>query len=263
MPPKYELKAKERIRKGLQRYGAILQDGAQRGLNEAETSDIVHAMITELLGYERFREVRAEYMTKGHAADWAVHIGDDLKFFVEVKPLGTKLGAKDLFQVVAYSKQGRDLGWAVLTTGDVWQCHRVAAGADEEMFFEVRVLDAAQPLDDKVGRLYLISKEAYSRDALQSEWEQRECYKPERLARVLLSDEVMRIVRRIVKRENPGRRVGDTELREALARGVIRGDVYAATETAPARSRKRKAKQQPHPASDSPPEAQSAPRDSL
>lgn len=225
--PQYEQKAKERIRKGLQRYIPILRDAAQRGINEEDTSTIVQAMLVDLLGYERFREISAQYKVKGHYVDWAVHVDADLKFFVEVKALGAKLHEKDLFQVTGYARQKPTLDWAILTTGDVWQCHRVAAGSETEQFFEVRLFDPEQPSSQQLEWLYLLSREAVSRNLMQRQWEQEECYRPMRLASVLLSADGLNAIRRIVKRQNPRRRVEATDLRDALVRGVIRGDVYA------------------------------------
>lgn len=227
MAPAYEVKAKDRIRKGLAKYSAILREKAQRGINEEDTSVIVRDMLAELLGYERFREISAQFKVKGHFVDWAVSIGEDLRFFVEVKALGARLGDRDLFQITSYTHQKPDLDWAVLTTAEVWQCHRVAAKSDTEQFFEVRLLEPSQSEDEKVDWLYLLSREAMSRDLMQTAWERAECYRPEGLARVLLSEEGLAAIRRVVRKEHPGRRVEAADLRDALVRGVIRGDVYA------------------------------------
>lgn len=64
------------------------------------------------------------------------------------------------------------------------------------------------------------------RQVLQEEWVQSQCFRPERLGRLLLSDPVLAAMRRELHRESPGRRVDVCDLREALARGVIRGDLY-------------------------------------
>jgi len=90
------------------------------------------------------------------------------------------------------------------------------------------VLDSAQPEAEKVANLYLLSKEGVKRDALDARWVHAECYRPERLAPLLLSDDVLTTLRRLVKRDNPGRPVDVDDLREALLRGVIRGDLYNA-----------------------------------
>ncbi len=227
MAPKYEAKAKERIRKGLLKYGEVLRLAAQRGIGEADTSTIVRDMLVNLLGYGEFGEVTGEYEVRGRWADWAVRINEALAFFVEVKPLGAKLRERDLFQVISYSRQ-HNLEWAVLTTGEVWQCHRVVSGQEPEEFFEIVVSDSTQAIDEKVDRLYLLAKEGFSRGALQERWSQAECLRPDRLAQLLLSEEVLAAVRRAVHRDGAGRRIEVSELREAVARGVIRGDLYDA-----------------------------------
>lgn len=244
MPTKMELKARARIRKGLRKYAEILRQASQQGKSEEDTSTIVQSMLVDLLGYDRFSEITGQYEARGHWADFAVKVDETLYFFVEVKSLGAKLRDRDLFQVVSYSRQ-YNLEWAVLTTADVWQCHRVVSGQEPEEFFEIRVLDPTQPLDEQVSHLYLLTKEGFSRGALRQQWAQAECFRPERLLRVLLSDEVLRVVRKAVHRESPGRRLDVGELREALARGVIRGDLYdaiqeAGSETRPKRRRRRR-----------------------
>jgi hypothetical protein len=205
----------------------VLQQASQRGIAEEDTSTIVQSMLVDLLGYDRFKEISGQYAVRGRWADWAVKVDDAIQFFVEVKPLGAKARDRDLFQVVAYSRQ-ENLEWAVLTTGDLWQCHRVASGQEPEEFFEVRLLDPSFSVDDAVDRLYLLSKEASSRGALQERWAQRQCFRPEKLGRLLLSDDVLTALRRILRRDNPGQRIEVANLREALARGVIRGDLYDA-----------------------------------
>jgi hypothetical protein len=254
MPPQYEVRAKDRIKRGLQEYSTILAKAAERGINEEDTSVIVQAMLVDLLGYDRFWEISGQFQVKGHWADWAVKLDDKVMYFVEVKQLGTKLRDKDLFQVINYSvPQG--LSWAVLTTGDVWQCHRVAGGKDIQEFFEVRVLDPNQSVREKVDYLYLLSREGMKRSALEAHWSHAECYRPEKLAALVVSEQVLTVLRRLVKREKPGRRVQVTELREALLRGVIRGDLQASVHAAagsPARKRasggkKRRAELTPSP----------------
>lgn len=232
MPSKSEVKAKERIRKGLTNYVEILGQAAQRGISEEDTSTIVQSMLVDLCGYDRFREITGQYAVRGRWADWAVKVNDNLHFFVEVKPLGSKLREKDLFQLVSYSRQYA-IEWTVLTTGDVWQCHHVANGQEPEAFFEVRILDPNQPIEEKIDALYLLTREASSRGELQERWAEAACFRPERLARLLLSEDVMSALRRAVHRETPGRRVDACDLREAVIRGVMRGDLYDAITQTP------------------------------
>ena len=49
MSPQYEVRAKERIRKGLPEYIGVLTKAAERGVNEEDTSNIVRSMWSEPL----------------------------------------------------------------------------------------------------------------------------------------------------------------------------------------------------------------------
>ena len=224
MAPQYEAKAKDRIRKGIARYTPILKQACDQGANEANTSAIVHAMLAELLAYDRFFELSGEYEVKGRWADWAVRVDGALWFFVEVKPVAARLRDRDLFQVVAYARQ-YDLPWAVLTNGHSWQCHHIVSGTDAESFFEVRLLDADQPLKEKVNFFYLLSKEGFSRGMLDDAWQQSQRLRPDYLAKLVLSDSVLTEMRRLVHRDHKGRRLHKPELKEALSRHVLRGDL--------------------------------------
>lgn len=224
MPPKFEIKAKERIRKGIERYQDVLRQAAQRGINEADTSTLVQSMLVDLLGYDRFSDLTGQFATKGRWADWAVKLDDNLGFFVEVKVLGSKLRDKDLFQVTSYSRQ-HDLEWAILSTGDVWECHRVAGGQDTEEFFEIRMLDSCQSVEEKIEQFYLLSKEGFSKGAIREKWIENQSFRPEKLAQMLISDDVLNTLRKLVHKDNPGNRVQIDALKQAVLRGVIRGDL--------------------------------------
>lgn len=224
MPPKFEIKSKERIRKGIERYQDVLHQAAQRGINEADTSTLVQSMLVDLLGYDRFSDLTGQFATKGRWADWAVKQDDTLCFFVEVKSLGSKLRDKDLFQVTSYSRQ-HDLEWAILSTGDIWECHRVAGGQDTEEFFEIRMLDSCQSAEEKIERFYLLSKEGFSRGAIRGKWIENQSFRPEKLAQMLISDDVLNTLRKLVHKDNPGNRIQIGALRQAVMSEVIRGDL--------------------------------------
>ena len=219
-----EAGVKDRIRKQLPTITRVIEQKRQRGITEDDTGTIVQSILTEMLGYDVFEHLTKEYKIKGHYADIAVRDGESLWYFIEVKALGTRLHEDHLFQVVSYSVQN-ELPWAVLTTGDVWQCYRVAKARGAEPFLEVTLSDPGQSPQEKAELLYLLSREGFRRGLLAERWEQAKCFRPLNLARLLLSDEVITIVRRCLRREHPGRSITPDDLREALVRGVLRGDL--------------------------------------
>jgi len=66
---KYVDAAKQRISDNLRRFTKIIEQAKNRGVNEADTRDIVKAILGDVLGYDPFFEVTGEYSVKGQYAD--------------------------------------------------------------------------------------------------------------------------------------------------------------------------------------------------
>lgn len=223
--PKYVDAAKDRIRKGLRRFVPILEKAKQSGLNEADTRTIIKTMLEELLGYDKFFDVTAEFSIKGQYADFAVKIEDQIRFFIEAKAIGIELDERHLFQVVGYAaNHGHD--WAVLTNGDEWKVFRLFTGPERrtEKVCAVRLTDPDVPPRDKVERLFLVSKEGFRAKALESYWAKVEALHPKRLAQLLFQPKVLSLLGREVRRHAKSR-VSDEQVRDVLLNQVVRGSL--------------------------------------
>lgn len=221
--PKYVEAAKERIRIGLRKFAPILEKARQSGLNEADTRTIIKIMLEDLLGYDKFFDVTAEFSVKGQYADFAVKIDDQIKFFIEAKAIGIELDERHLFQVVGYAaNHGHD--WAVLTNGDEWKVFRLFSGAERrtEKVCTVRLSDPETPPRDKVEHLFLISKEGFRAKALESFWTKVESLHPKRLVQLLFEPKVLTALGREVRRQAKSR-ISNEQIRDVLLNQVIRG----------------------------------------
>jgi hypothetical protein len=223
--PKYEERAKERIRKGLRKYQKIISRARDEGFNEADTRVIVAEVLGELLGFDKFFEVSAEFEAHGKYADFCVKTDAQLRYFVEVKAIGTTLGDKHLAQVVSYSRQ-HALQWAVLTDGDVWECYYVEqAGPEVALAFSVGILDEQQPPEEKVERLFLISREGLWKGHLSRYWQRARALAPATLAEALLSEPTLAAIRTRLWKQT-GQRLDMGDIADALIHSIIRGNVY-------------------------------------
>ena len=248
---KYEDAAKQRIKKGLARYKGIIAKAEEVGFNEADTSAIVNDILADLLGYDKFFEVTSEYQVKGKYADYGIKVDGQLQFFVEVKAIGEELRERHLFQVVAYSAN-QGLEWTVLTNARIWQCHHIAKGQpmDTDVAFAVDLLDNTEPVAEKVGKLFLISREGLSRGHLDDYWAVARALSPVTLGEALLSERVLKSMRLRI-RETTGQRLDVQAISNALAHKVIRPNVREQVEVrepAPRRRRKRSLLQDGYPA---------------
>jgi len=221
-----EDKAKARIKDALRKYVGFLETAKEQNFGEADTSGIVHDMLPDVLGYNKYQEVTQEFKVKGQYADYAVKLNGDIKFFVEVKAVGTALKPDHLRQVTTYAvNEGVD--WAVLTNGPVWQVYHIAfeKPINVELVFEVYLLSADRAV--VVDLLYLISREAVLKDALNKYWTDKLAVSAPNIVRALLSDDVINEMRKEF-RQLTGYRLSPEEIRRLLLSQVVRPDVAEA-----------------------------------
>lgn len=228
---KYADEARQRIQLGLKRFGPIIAQARSRSMNEADTRDIVKAILGDILGFDPFFEVTGEYSVKGQFADFAVKIEDQVRVFVEVKAIETKLEEKHLFQVIGYAAN-HGIEWAVLTNGDTWRIYRLFAGDSKRTEFvaSVTLSDSNCPGPEKVEILFLISREGFRQNALGNHWENLQALHPQRVARCLIEDAVITAIRRELQRVAKFR-IADSAVRDVLLNSVIRGDLSDAIKT--------------------------------
>ncbi|MGH2558291.1 MAG: type I restriction enzyme HsdR N-terminal domain-containing protein, partial [Thermomicrobiales bacterium] len=125
--PKWENDVRERLKTQIRRFSKPLADMHARGANEGDTRLLVTDFLCDALGFDKFVDLTTEYQVKGEFADYGVRIDGDLIAFIEVKRIGTKLGAKQLRQVEMYAVN-EGVEWVMLTNGGEWQVFHLSGG---------------------------------------------------------------------------------------------------------------------------------------
>ena len=223
---KYTNNAFNRIQDGIRKYSRIVAQARQRGMNERDTGDIVKAMLGDMLGFDPFFDVTAEAAIRGPNADYAVLADGGLRFLLLVKPVGLVPNAAHLLRLSG-SSAPQYAQWAILTNGDYWACYRLAVGVDRhaEQVFKISLLEN-RPIDEKTEMFFLLSREGVVDDALFHFWEKQRILHPGRIAALLLSDEILNVIRREVQR-TANHRVDRQTLVDILTREVLRSDALA------------------------------------
>ena len=223
---KYADSARSRIQDGLKKYSRIVGQARQRGMNERDTADIVKAMLGDMLGYDPFFDVTAEISVRG-IADYAVLIEKRLQFLLNVKSLASVPNAAHMLRMSGAATPPY-AEWALLTNSDVWSCYRLGVGPDRhaEMVFRVSLLDNSSA-EEKAQLFYLACKEGMQEGALQDYWERVRILNPGRLASMILSDDVLNLIRRELQR-TANYRIDSQSLYALLSREVLRPDALAA-----------------------------------
>ncbi|NBQ99767.1 MAG: hypothetical protein EBT79_10060 [Actinobacteria bacterium] len=217
--PKWESTARDRISAGLKRIVKPVEALRSRDAVEADTRMLVTDVLCDLLGYDKYEDLTAEYQVKGEFADYGVRVDKQLFAFVEVKRVSQKLNATHLRQVESYAlKNG--VSWAILTNAQHWQVYHVQALAGEQseltLVLDVDILDATSKSSEKIDRLFLISREAVQKGRLDGFWKEKFATSAKALRPVILSDNIIDEIRKELWRTSK-QRVDVGDLRKAIA----------------------------------------------
>ncbi len=109
------------IKATLRRLTESLQVWSDKGLNEAQTSQVIVLPVLQALGYDIFNpyEVVPQSANQIYRPDFTINFADKIRFIIEVKTLNKDFTDKDQTQSVNYvNAQGRR--WAILTNGKAW-----------------------------------------------------------------------------------------------------------------------------------------------
>lgn len=215
-------KTKDRIKKGITKYSKILEVAIKKGINESDTSNIVNDMLGDILDYDKFFDVTTEYRIRGQYADYGVKINDDVKMIIEVKAAGMHLNDNHLFQAVSYAAN-EGIEWVALTNGAIWQLYHISFDKpiDKELVFTVDLMDKNTKPADKMNFLYLLSKEAMTKNVIVEYWQKRTALSADNIVGVLLSDSVIEKIRRDL-RQATGYKITAEELVFKLKEEIIR-----------------------------------------
>ena len=216
--PKWEQSAKSRISSGLKKLVKPTLMLRDKDAAEADTRPLVTDILVDLLGFDKYENLTAEFAVKGDWADYGIRIEKQLEAFVEVKRISQKLSSTHLRQVESYAlKEG--VQWAILTNAQVWQTYYVTPikGQQSEvtLVFEVDLLDETIKPSQKTDLLFLISREGIAKGRLEDYRSAQNAVSPKTLKPILLSDDVLATVRKEIKRKTK-HNVDPKDLKQAI-----------------------------------------------
>jgi len=215
----------DRIKDALKKYQPVLTSAKARDVNESDTVVIVADVLQDLFGYDKYSEITSEHMIRSTFCDLAVKLDGKLAFLIEVKAIGLDLKENHIKQAVDYAaNQGCE--WVCLTNGIVWRVYHVvfAKPIDHECTVEFDLLQLSQRNADHVDLLGILSKEGWQKAKLAEYQEQRQALSRFTIGALLLSDAVLQVVRRELRRVVDVK-VEVDELKAVLQNEVVKRDV--------------------------------------
>lgn len=219
-------KVAARIAAGIKRFQPLLADARRRDVGESDTVTIVVDMLADVFGYDKYSEVTSEHAIRGTYCDLATKIDGHLQLLIEVKAIGLDLKEPHVKQAIDYAaNQGVD--WVVLTNGLQWRVYKVtfAKPIDKELVIDIdfAALNAKSKKDTEA--LYLFCKEGWIKSVIAGYHEQRRALSKFFLGAVILSDPVLAVIRRELKRLCPDVKIDIEEIESALVNEVLKREV--------------------------------------
>lgn len=231
-------KVEDRLVEGLKRFQPILSAARARDVNEADTVVIVTDLLADLFGHDKYTEITREYAIRGTFCDLAIKIEDQPRLLIEVKAIGLELKDAHVRQAVDYAAN-QGVEWVALTNGVEWKVFRVNFGkpVDQELVLTLDLLSLNHRTPAHIESLYPLTREGLLRSALSDYHTQRQAMSRFSLSAILLSEPMLKVLRRELRRLSPGVNVDIEEIREVLTNEVLKREVVEGEKAEEARKR--------------------------
>ncbi len=219
-------KVSERLTSMIKKYQPILIHAKNQDKNEADTVTIIADMLHDVFGYDKFTEITREFAIKNTYCDLAIKIDNSVKFLIEAKAIGIKLNDNHINQATHYgAKEGID--WVVLTNGINWIIYKMNYGhkiAHKQISeFDFLTLKPKNKIDHE--QLFILCKEGLKKDAIEEFHAYKKIVNPFFIASVIMSDSVLNIIKRELKKSSSGLKLDDKEIESIIKNEVLKRDV--------------------------------------
>jgi hypothetical protein len=236
-------KVARQMAEALRRYQPIIRAAHGNGVSEADTTKLVLDLLQDVFGYDKYTEIRSQEEVKGGYCDLVVRLeaAPQDQFIIEVKAIGLELTDAHVKQAIDYAAN-KGVDWAILTNGRDWHVYKVLF---EKPIGNERVLEvdltAVTPRVSapEIADLFIIHRRGIERSLLDQYHARKQATNRFLLAALVLDDEVVKVIRRELKRVNPAVRVTAEEITKALREQVLKSEVVESEEANVARRRVR------------------------
>lgn len=219
-------KVSDRITSGIKRFQPILATAKTRDVGESDTVTIVVDMLADIFGYDKYSEITSEHAIRGTYCDLATKIDGVLQMLIEVKAIGLDLKESHVKQAIDYAaNQGVD--WVVLTNGITWRIYKVtfAKPIGQELVLEIDFGGLSNRNSKDIELLYLFCKEGWIKSVLGDFHTQKQALSRFFLSALIVSDPILQVLRRELKRLSPDVRVETDEILAVLTADVLKREV--------------------------------------
>jgi hypothetical protein len=236
--PQVPSKVAARLSSAIKRFQPIIASAKSRDANESDTVIIVTDMLSEVFGYNKYSEITSECSIRGTWCDLAIKIEGTFEYLIEVKAIGHDLKDSYTKQAVDYSaNQGTD--WVLLTNAEIWRIYKVTFAKPilSELVLEINFSALSPKKTSDVELLYNLSREGLMKSALGEFHTQQQALSRFFMGALVLSNPVLEVLRRELRRISPDVRIDLLQIRSVLVSEVLKREVVESEKAEEARKK--------------------------
>jgi hypothetical protein len=236
--PQVPMKVAARLSAAIRRFQTIITSAKSRDANESDTVIIVTDMLSEVFGYDKYSEITSECSIRGTWCDLAIKVDGAIEYLIEVKAIGLDLKDSYTKQAVDYSaNQGTD--WVILTNAEIWRVYKVtfAKPIVSELVLDINFLQLNPKKSSDLELLFNLTREGWTKSALGEFHTQQQALSRFFLGALVVSQPVLDVIRRELKRISPDVRIDIEQIKSNLLNGVLKREVVESEKTEEARKR--------------------------
>jgi hypothetical protein len=210
----------DRLYKKLKEYKKRYLKKRYSDLDESATRLMVNSFLTDVLGYTELEDIKTEYRIRGEYADYVIQLNRKKHFIVEVKAIQLDLSEKHLRQSLNYAAN-EGIDWILLTNARQVALHRVYFKKPIDVK-RVFLYNLDEPGQLKAASEYLVylTKKSILKDEQSKFWARFEALEPTRLCRHLYSTEVVKFLKKTLKKKS-GLTFGEDDILESIRQIII------------------------------------------
>ena len=224
--PKIPKHVEDRLVDQVKRFQPILLAAKSRDVNEADTVLILTDILADAFGYDKYTDLTSEMAIRGTYCDLALKLDGKIQVLIEAKAVGMGLKDSHVKQAVDYAAN-KGIEWVVLTNGVVWRIYKVTftKPIDHELLCDFDFL-ALNPKDEQhLQLLFLLTKEGWAKSAVGDFHQQKQALNRFFVGATLLSEPILSVIRRELKRISPDVRIEVEQIRTVLTDEVLKREI--------------------------------------
>ncbi|MBU4460128.1 MAG: type I restriction enzyme HsdR N-terminal domain-containing protein [Verrucomicrobia bacterium] len=210
-------------------------------MNESDTVSIIKDVLAEVFGYDKYVDLTSEFAVRCTFCDLAVKIDGKVEYLIEAKAVGLDLKENHLRQAIEYGANN-GVQWVILTNGICWNVYKIRfeKPISYDLVCALDLLDLDPKNAEHQEKLFVICKEGLSKDAREEFHEKLLVVNRFILGALVLSEDVVMMIRRELRKFSDGVLVDPEEIRKVLSSEVLKRDVIEGEDAAKAQARIRR-----------------------